>query len=107
MVWVYVLFTRVTRAMKGREVPYAEYYLGHAFLMCVFCNTLDVVFQCWAVSDSLFHGSADDIGCGAHAVFEESAVFPRVRLIRGLCFCLRRAELFLQLHVFPPAHVAE
>lgn len=49
MVWVYVLFTRVTRAMMGREVPYAEYYQGHAFLMllvalCAFFATLWMLF---------------------------------------------------------------
>ena len=49
MVWVYVLFTRVVRAMMGREVPYAEYYLGHAFpmllvAMCAFFATLWLLF---------------------------------------------------------------
>ncbi len=33
MVWVYVLFTRVVRALAGEPVPYEDYYRGHAFLM--------------------------------------------------------------------------
>lgn len=49
MVWVYVLFTRVARAMMGRAVPYTEYYQGHAFpmllvAMCAFFATLWMLF---------------------------------------------------------------
>lgn len=49
MVWVYVLFSRVVRAMKGQAIPYVEYYLGHAFpmllvAMCALLATLWLLF---------------------------------------------------------------
>lgn len=49
MVWSYTLTTRVLRALMGRDVYFADYYRGHAFLMlivalCVLLATLWLLF---------------------------------------------------------------
>lgn len=51
MVWSLALYSRVSRAMKGQAVPYAEYYSGHGFPMlllsvCALLATLWLLFFC-------------------------------------------------------------